>query len=184
MATAKPTRNEAHERAGADPRAVCAGPPRLCAVRAGAPHPHAVSAVSAGPPPPRACTPLGDKVPPQRAFDAVRAGPPSSFQQLCELAERHKREDADIRAALRRARAARRPAWRPPVLYARPREGGARMVVASGRDGSGEREDGSGDGDGPAPPRLKSKYGPRAEVSPPPTPRSRAPRVLDGRAPQ
>jgi hypothetical protein len=54
--------------------------------------------------------------PPRRA--AVRAGPTSSFQQLRELAERHKREDADIRAVLRCARAARRPAWRPPAATA------------------------------------------------------------------
>jgi len=40
---------EAHESAGADPRAVCPGPPRPCAVSAGASnHPRAVSAVSAG----------------------------------------------------------------------------------------------------------------------------------------
>src|SRR5262249_50926214 len=77
MATAKPTRNEAHEHAGADPRAVCAGPPRPCAVGAGASHPRAVSAVSAGPPHLRAVSPLGDVQVPerQRAFDAVR-GPP------------------------------------------------------------------------------------------------------------
>jgi len=103
--------------------------------------------------------------PPRRAV--VRAGPTSSFQQLRELTERHMREDA----ALRRA-------WRPPVLHAcptstpRPREGGARVLVASGRDGSEGRDDGDGGGSDP-PPHLKFP------------PRSRAPRVLkNGRARQ
>jgi hypothetical protein len=62
----------------------------------------------------------------------------------------------------------RAPAWRPAVVHIaprstpRPRERGARMVAASGRDGTGERDDGSGgdsgagaggggDGPGPAP---------------------------------
>ena len=89
--------------------------------------------------------------PPRRA--AARAGPPSAFHQLRELSERHKREDADIREALRRVRAARRPVWRPPVVHAcptstpRPRERGARVVAARGRDG-GARDDGGGDSDG------------------------------------
>jgi len=166
----------------------------LRAVSAGPPHPRAVSA---GPPHPRACTPLGDlKVPErQRAFDVLRAGPPSSFEQLRELAERHRREDADIREALRRVRAARRPVWRPPVVHAcptstpRPRERGACMVVASGRDGTAGRDDGGGDSDGggssdPPPPHLKSEYGPRAEAQFNSS-RSRAPRVpSDGRARQ
>ena len=126
----------------ADGRPNDAAPPRHEAVRAG---------------PPR--------------LEAVRAGPPSAFKQLRELSERHKREDADIRAVLRRARAARRPAWRPPVAHnrpnstPRPREGGARMAAASGRDGTGERDDGSGgdgdgDGDGggdPPPSRLGAR---------------------------
>src|SRR5262249_25639961 len=152
---------------------------------------------SAAPPDSRACTPFGDLKAPerQRAFDAVRAGPPSAFAQLRALSERHKREDADIRAVLRRARAARRPAWRPPVAHGcpsstpRPREGGARMVAASGRDGSGGRDDGGGsddggggNGDGPSPPHPKSASGPRAEVIP--QSELRAPRILqhDGRA--
>jgi hypothetical protein len=130
----------------------------------GAPHPRAVGA--GGPPHPRVVTPLGDKVPPRRAFDNLRSGPPSAFKQLRELSERHMREDADIRAALRRARAARRAPWRPPVARscpsstARPREGGARVVAVGGRDGDGTRDDGSGGGDGngggsdPPPPRL------------------------------
>jgi len=89
--------------------------------------------------------------PPSRA--AVRAGPPSVAQQARELHARHKREDVVLRKVLRLARAARRRAWRPPVLHAcptstpRPREGGARMVAASGRDGSGKRDDGGGSGD-------------------------------------
>jgi hypothetical protein len=157
----------------------------------GAPHPRAVSAVSAGGPSPRAvragsplhqactpsgpphrqaCTPLGDKVPLQRAFDNLRSGPPSAFQQLRELHEQHKREDVVIRAVLRLARAARRRAWRPPVVHAcpastpRPREGGARMVAASGRDGTAERDDGGGksdgggDGDGPSRAHKSSRF--------------------------
>ena len=153
----------------AHPRAVSAvsagGPahPRVVsAVSAGGPaHPRVVSAVSVGGPShPRAVTPLGDRVPPQRAFDNLPSGPPSMVQQARELHERHKREGAVIREVLR--------AWRPAVTHDRPsstrrqREGGARMVAASGRDGTGERDDGSGgdDGDGgdgggePAPPRL------------------------------
>ena len=64
---------EADKRAGADPRAVSAGPPRPCAGRSGAPHPRAVSAVSAGGPPhPRACS-AGPAHP--RAVSAVSAGP-------------------------------------------------------------------------------------------------------------
>jgi hypothetical protein len=81
------------------------------------------------------------------------------------LHERHKREGATIQKVLRLARAARRPVSRPAVTHDRPsstrqREGGARMAIASGRDGTGERDDGSGDGDGgggssePPPPRL------------------------------
>jgi len=138
-------------------------------LRAGGPPPPRV--VSAGPPHPRACTPLGDLNMPerQRAFDALRAGPPSPFQQLRELTAEHMHQDADIRAALRRARAARRPAWRPPVVHvcpaSRPREGGARMVAASGRagrsergppgnddDGGGGSSDGDGGGSGSEPP--------------------------------
>ena len=120
---------EAHERGGAVPRAVC----------------RAFDAVR-GPPlqKPRVVTASGHA----GAADiraAVRAGPASSFKRLRELSERHKREDADIRAAVRRARAARRAVQRRPAW--RPREGGARMVAASGRDGSGKRDDGSGDGD-------------------------------------
>jgi hypothetical protein len=66
---------EADKRAGADPRAVSAGPPRPCAVRSGAPHPRAVSAVSAGGPPhPRACS-AGPPHP--RAVTAVSAGGPA-----------------------------------------------------------------------------------------------------------
>ena len=91
--------------------------------------------------------------PPRRAA-VVRAGPPSAFQQLREWSERHRREAADIRAALRRVRAARRrPVSRPPVPHAcpastpRPREGGARMVAARGRGGM-KRDDGSSDSDG------------------------------------
>jgi hypothetical protein len=89
---------------------------------------------------------------PPRCAAVVRAGPPSAFAQLRALHERHRREDAVIREVLRRARAARRPAWRPPVLDAcpastpRPRERGARVVAASGRDGTG-KDDGSGGGD-------------------------------------
>jgi len=106
--------------------------------------------------------------PPRRA--AVRAGPPSAFQQSRELHERHKREDADIRMALRRVRAARRPVRRPlvhdrPSSTARPREGGARMVAAAGRDGTAERDDGGGgdsgdDGGGgePPPPRSRAPF--------------------------
>jgi hypothetical protein len=51
----------------------------------------------------------------------------------------------------------RAPAWRPAVAYAvptlapRPRERGARVVAASGRDGDGGRDDGGG-GDGGDPP--------------------------------
>jgi hypothetical protein len=107
----------------------------------GAPHPRAVGA--GGPPHPRVVTPLGDKVPPRRAFDNLRSGPPSAFKQLRELSERHMREDADIRAALRR------PAWRPPVPRAcpastpRPRE---HRAAPRGRDGV-ERDDGGGSGD-------------------------------------
>src|SRR5262249_5172441 len=106
---AKTTRNEADTRGvDQDPelraaferlRSGGASHPRVVsAVSAGGPaHPRAVSAVSAGGPShPRAVTPLGDKVPPQRAI-----------QQLRELHERHRREDADIRAVLR--------AWRPAV---------------------------------------------------------------------
>ena len=91
--------------------------------------------------------------PPQRAFDNLRSGPPSAFKQLRELSERHRREAAEIRAALRRARAACRRAYRPPVLHAcptstpRPREGGARMVAVGGRDGDGARDDGGGSSD-------------------------------------
>ena len=36
-----------------------------------------------------------------QAINRLRAGPPSPFQQLRELSERHAREDADIRAARR-----------------------------------------------------------------------------------
>jgi hypothetical protein len=82
---------EAHERGGAVPRAVC----------------RAFDAVR-GPPlqKPRVVTASGHA----GAADiraAVRAGPASSFKRLRELSERHKREDADIRAAVRRARAGR-----------------------------------------------------------------------------
>jgi hypothetical protein len=110
-------------------------------------------------PPMRAAVRAG---PPQPT--SVRAGPASSFHELRELTERHMRENADIRAALRRVRAARRPVqrrptWRPPVPHARPslsprpRE---RRAAPHGRDG-GARDDGSGSdggggGDGPSPP--------------------------------
>ena len=98
--------------------------------------------------------PAGPAQPTLRAaFNALGRRPPSAAEECRKLAERHKREGAEIRAALRRP--SRRPAWRPPVLHAsptsspRPREGGARMVAASGRDGTGERDDGSGgDSDG------------------------------------
>jgi len=161
-----PPRHEAVSAGSPHPRTyvVSAGPPHLVsAASAGAPRPRACTplgepqgpprpqAVCAGPSQPRAVTPLGDKVPPRR--EAVRAGPPSGFAQLRELHERHKREDAVIRKVLRRARAARRAAWRPRVVHGRPastrpREGGARVVMASGRDGTGQRDDGSGDSDG------------------------------------
>jgi len=63
----------------------------------------------------------------------------------------------------------RRPVWRPAVRHVypsstpRPRERGARMVAASGRDGTGARDDGGGGGGGDG------------GDGPPPPPRSRAP---------
>jgi hypothetical protein len=85
---------------------------------------------------------------------AVRAGPLSASAIARELHERHKREGRAIRKVL--ARAARRRAWRPAVVYAAPtstrrqREQGHHVVAASGRDGTAERDDGSGSdgGDG------------------------------------
>src|SRR5262249_1252930 len=132
---------EADERAGVDRDAAWTEAFKKLGAR-----PLGPRAVSAGPPQhPRAVTPLGDRqVPARRAFDNLRSGPPSAFDQLRELNKQHRREGAVIRAVLRR--------WRPPVTHdrpsstPRPREGGARMVAASGRDGSGERDDGSGDG--------------------------------------
>jgi hypothetical protein len=91
---------------------------------------------------------------------------------------------------LRRARAARRSALRPPLAHScpsstpRPRERGARTVAASGRDGTAGRDDGGGSDDSgggggsdPLPRHLKSEYGPRAEGL-------RASRVQHGRARQ
>jgi N6-adenosine-specific RNA methylase IME4 len=103
----------------------------------------------------------------RHAFDALRGSPPSSLKQFTASL----RANGDIRAALRRARAARRPAWRPPVLHPCPastprrRERGACVVAESGRDGSGERDDGGGDSDDgegggsdPPPPRSRGVH--------------------------
>src|SRR5262249_41895396 len=64
---------------------------------------------------------------------------------------------------------ARRPPVPRPIVHAmpRPREGGARMVAASGRDGDGARDngsgdsdgDGGGDGDGPSPTPAREVVG-------------------------
>src|SRR5262245_42234291 len=110
----------------------------------------------------------------RRAFANLRGGPPpSSFKQMRELHERHRREDAVMRKVLRLARAARRRAWRPPVTHdrpsstARPPAAPAQVGVAAGRDGNGERDDGGGSGDSdggggePPSPRLitVARYG-------------------------
>jgi hypothetical protein len=102
--------------------------------------------------------------PPSRA--AVRAGPPSAVQQARELYERQRREDAVMRKVLRLARAARRRAWRPPLVHGRPtsspraRAARVQLVAIGGRDGTGERDDGSGgdddSGGGSDPPSLPS----------------------------
>jgi hypothetical protein len=106
------------------------------------------------------------------------ARPPSAFEQLRTLTERHARGADQVAAARRAARCAaqRRLAYRPevpharPISTSRPREGGARVVVASGRDGTQKRDDGSGsgsnggggDGDGggsdPASPPSRSQH--------------------------
>jgi len=106
-------------------------------------------------------------VSPPRAV-AVRPGPTSSLHQLRELAERHARGD-DIRWRVppRRAPAKRqpiariRPPRRPAIAHSRPtahrnpsssaprlRAAPVQLVAVGGRDGNGERDDGSGDGDG------------------------------------
>lgn len=83
---------------------------------------------------------------------------------------------ADNRRACLRQQWVSRLCYRPRVRARAPRRQRHR--------GSGERAPpgDNGDGDGPPPPRLKSAYGPRAEVIP--QSQSRAPRVvLNGRAP-
>jgi len=73
-----------------------------------------------------------------------------------------------------------------PSSTPRPRQGGTRVVAASGRDGSDGRDDGSGDdgggGGGEPPPRRKSEHGARAEIRFTSSSSSRAPRVQRGRA--
>jgi hypothetical protein len=77
---------------------------------------------------------------------AVRAGP--------DLRPAKRRLKRYLTAQLREARR-RAPARPPAIVHAvpasspRPREGGARMVAAGGRDGNGDRDDGSGDDGGP-----------------------------------
>jgi hypothetical protein len=108
-------------------------------------------------------------VPPRAA--AVRPGPTSSLHQLRELAERHARGDdirwrvpprragADLRTPKRRPVRIREPR-RPAIAHSRPtarRDPGSsaprlhaapvQVVAIGGRDGNGERDDGSGSGD-------------------------------------
>jgi hypothetical protein len=92
---------------------------------------------------------VGGKWIPQPTCD-----PASAAQLSRELHKRHRREGAVARKVLRLARAARRRrAWRPPIVHGcpistpRPRERGARMVAASGRNGDGARDDGGGPAD-------------------------------------
>jgi hypothetical protein len=102
---------------------------------------------------------------------------------LRELTERHMREDADIRAALR-CRACRPVLHACPASTPRPRERRATPRREGGaRDGSSASGDDGGGGSDEPPPRRKSEHGPRAEVRFIPSSSSRAPRVLE-RAPQ
>jgi hypothetical protein len=115
-----------------------------------------------------------------RAFAALGARPPSAFEQLRTLTERHARGADQVAAARRAARCAarRRAQCRPdrldevshvrPNSTPRPRAVRMRVVAVGGRDGNGERDDGSGsdggggDGDGsgsdPASPPSRSPF--------------------------
>jgi hypothetical protein len=77
---------------------------------------------------------------------------------------------------------------RPPIarriLPAMPRPREHRSAPRRGGGGTGREESGDDGGGGELPPRQKSEYGPPAEITPPQTPRTCAPRVLDGRAQQ
>jgi hypothetical protein len=100
-----------------------------------------------------------------QAINRLRAGPPSPFQQLRELSERHAREDADIRAALRCVRAARRPAWLPLSSSSRGRARAPRRRVGTsrhcGRAPPGD-DGGGGGSDPPAPPPQRDAPTPLA----------------------